>query len=97
MLGEKPTNNSFIKKPEEVRKILELCVKNNIPVTGTVFRKTASELEQSIDFIKENYGSKYLIPGTIYMKHMNQWLLAIILSIQSLVGQKKYLKKEKIN
>ena len=36
LLGEKPSPNTFNKKPGEVRKILELCQKNNIKVTGLI-------------------------------------------------------------
>ena len=67
LLGEKPTNNTFVKTPEEVRKILELCINNRIPITGTVFGKSAEELEKSIQFIKEHFGEEFLLPNIIIL------------------------------
>lgn len=65
LLGQLPNSNSFNKTPEEVEKIIKLCLKNDISVTGTVFHKTAKELEESISFIKEKYGEDYLLPQII--------------------------------
>ena len=65
LLGEVPSPNTFNKKPQEVRKIIELCIKNNIKVTGTIYRKTANELEETINYVKEYFGEEYLIPQVI--------------------------------
>ena len=65
LLGEKPSPNTFNKKPDEVRKILELCQKNNIKVTGTIYRRRADELEETINYVKDTFGPEYLIPQII--------------------------------
>lgn len=65
LLGQMPNSDSFSKKPKDVEKIIKICLENGIPVTGTVFHKTAKELEESISFIKEKYGKDYLLPQII--------------------------------
>ena len=65
LLGEKPSPNTFNKKPDEVRKIIELCKRNNIKVTGTIYRRRADELEETINYVKDNFGPEYLIPQVI--------------------------------
>ena len=65
LLGEKPKPNTFNKKPEEVKKIIQLCKKYDISITGTVYRKKANELEDTIRFIVDNYGKEYLLPQII--------------------------------
>ena len=73
-LGEKPTQNTFVKKPEEVKKIIEVCLNYHVPITGIVYQKNASELEDSILFVKEQYGEDYLIPQIIIYdkEHLNR-------------------------
>ena len=65
LLDAKPSNNAFNKKPNEVRKIIELCKKHDIEITGILYDKTKEELETTINFLLENYGKKFLIPQII--------------------------------
>ena len=77
LLNTPPTPNTFNKKTEEVKKIIELCLKNNIKITGTIFGKKADEIEETIDFIKEKFGKQYLIPQIIILskEHLNGLML----------------------
>ena len=43
LLDRNPDQNAYNKKPQEVLKILKLCIKNNIKITGTLYRKTSEE------------------------------------------------------
>ena len=47
---------------EELQKIVEVCKKNNIEITGSVFSKSAEKLEENIQYIKENFGENLLTP-----------------------------------
>ena len=76
LLNTPPTNNFFNKKPEEVHDILETCLYYKVPITGTVFRKSAKELEETMEFIKRYYGDKFLLPQiVIYSKKHLQCVL----------------------
>lgn len=55
----KKLGNNYI---EEIEKIIEVCKRNNIQITGSIFLKTSEEIEKSINYIKENYGQAYLTP-----------------------------------
>lgn len=55
----KQLGNNYI---EEIEKIIEVCKRNNIQITGSIFLKTSEEIEKSINYIKENYGQAYLTP-----------------------------------
>ena len=95
LLGEKPSPNTFNKKPDEVRKIIEVCKKNNINVTGTVYRRHPEELEETIDFVKNTFGSEYLTPQVIIedKKHLQvilsylfgKGLLSVIINSPSIL------------
>ena len=64
LLGEVyPT--CFYRTPEDVKKIITLCNDNNIPITGVIFKKAYDELEESINYLKEEYGKEYLLPQII--------------------------------
>ena len=39
--------------------------KNNIKITGTLYRKTSEELESTINYIKQYYSDEYLTPQII--------------------------------
>ena len=80
LLGEKPSPNTFNKKPNEVRKIINVCKESNIKVTGTLYRKNAEELEETINYVKNTYGPEYLIPQIIIedKKHL-QVILSYLL------------------
>ena len=65
LLNTKPSNNAFNKKPSEVRKIIELCLKHNIEITGILYDKTKDELEETINFLLGTYGKEFLIPQII--------------------------------
>ena len=65
LLNSKPTPNTFNKKPSEVEKIIKLCLENDINITGTIYCKDAYELEDTINYIKNNFGKEYLIPQVI--------------------------------
>lgn len=54
------TGSMFLKKPDEVKKIIPLCRKFGIEATGSIFLRKASQLQDSIDFIMENYDDSYL-------------------------------------
>ena len=47
---------------DEIEKIIKICKKYNIPITGSIFHRTADELEKSIDYVKSTYGNAYLKP-----------------------------------
>ena len=47
---------------DEIEKIIKICKKYNIPITGSIFLRTADELEKSIDYVKSTYGNAYLKP-----------------------------------
>ena len=55
----KQLGNNYI---EEIEKIIEVCKRNNIQITGSIFLKIFEEIEKSINYIKENYGQAYLTP-----------------------------------
>lgn len=55
----KQLGNNYI---EEIEKIIEVCKRNNIQITGSIFLKTSEKIEKSINYIKENYGQAYLTP-----------------------------------
>lgn len=65
MLKQDPINNSFGTTPEEVEKIINLLLENNIEITGIVFKKKEKELKDTIEFIKNKYGKDYLLPQII--------------------------------
>ena len=65
LLDRNPDQNAYNKKPQEVLKILKLCIKNNIKITGTLYRKTSEELESTINYIKQYYSDEYLTPQII--------------------------------
>lgn len=65
LLGQLPTPNSFSKKTEEVEKIIQICLENEIPITGTIYHKKPDELLDTIEWIKQNYGKEYLLPQII--------------------------------
>lgn len=59
------TSNIFIKSYSEIIKIIKLCEDYGIEVKRSIFLKNSSELQESIDFICENYGKEYLHALTI--------------------------------
>ena len=68
------TGSVFKQPAEEIEKIVKVCKENNIEITGSVFIQSANSLIQSIDYIKANYGSKYLKPLIINknVKHLER-------------------------
>ena len=58
----------------EIEKIIEICKKYNIEITGSVFLKKSSSLQKTIDFIIENYDERYLTPLIIIKepKHLSE-------------------------
>ena len=50
---------------EEIEKIVEVCEKNGIEVTGSVFRNTAEEIEKIVEVCKEN-GIE--VTGSVFLK-----------------------------
>ena len=58
----------------EIEKIIEICKKYNIEITGSVFLKKSSSLQKTIDFIIENYDEMYLTPLIIIKepKHLSE-------------------------
>ena len=54
--------SAFFKSSEEIEKIIEVCKENKIELTGSVFLKSAKQLKENVDYIKEEFGSEYLIP-----------------------------------
>ena len=50
---------------EEIEKIVEVCEKNGIEVTGSVFRNTAEEIEKIVEVCKEN-GIE--VTGSVFFK-----------------------------
>lgn len=53
---------------EEIEKIVEVCRKNNIPISGSIFLKSADDIENSIDYVKSIYGEAYLKPLIVNKK-----------------------------
>ena len=51
--------------------MVELCKKNNIEITGSIFLIELSSLTKNVEYIKEKYGQKYLKP-TIIIKNLNR-------------------------
>ena len=54
-----------MKSAEEIEKIVEICKKYNIEITGTVFRQSAEEIEKIVE-ICEKYNIE--ITGSVFMK-----------------------------
>ena len=65
ILKQDPINNSFATTPEEVEKIINLLLNNNIGINGIVFKKKENDLKETIEFIKKKYGEDYLLPQII--------------------------------
>ena len=80
----------FIKTSEEIEKIIEVCKRNNIQITGSIFLKTSEEIEKSINYIKENYGQAYLTPLII---NKNVEHLKIVLPYLESLGVLPYVVK----
>ena len=51
---------AFRRNADSVEKIIELCQENLIPVEPTLFYKDEIELRETINYIKNNYGARYL-------------------------------------
>lgn len=47
---------------EEIEKIVKVCKENGIELTGSIFLKSAKQLQENINYISENYGDEYLKP-----------------------------------
>ena len=58
----------------EIEKIIRICKKYNIEITGSVFLKKSSSLQKTINFIIENYDERYLTPLIIAKepKHLSE-------------------------
>ena len=72
--GIEITGSVFYKSPEEIEKIIQICRSNGIEITGSVFLKSSKELEISIEYIKNNYGQRFLKPLIINksVSHLRQ-------------------------
>lgn len=46
----------------EIEELVEICKENGIEITGSVFLRSARQLQENIDYILENYGKEYVIP-----------------------------------
>ena len=59
-----------------VEKIVEVCQKNKIKITGSVFLKNPKQLKENIEYIKQNYGEEYLTPLIVSknLKHLQKTL-----------------------
>ena len=47
---------------EEIEKIVKVCEAHNIKLTGSIFLKSAKQIKENIEYIKENYGEEFLKP-----------------------------------
>ena len=54
---------------DEIEKIITVCQKNNVPITGSVFRRTAEEIEKIIKVCEKN---NILITGSAFNKTVNE-------------------------
>ena len=52
--------NLFKKTPEDLLEIILLCKKYNIKITGSLFNNSINDIKTNIEYIKNNYGDKYL-------------------------------------
>ena len=65
------TGSVFKKTAEEIEKIVEVCNKNGIEITGSIFIKKAEKLNDNITYVKEKFGSEYILP-LIISKNIKQ-------------------------
>lgn len=56
---------------DEIKEIIKVCKENNIDLTGSIFLKSAKQLQNNIDYVKNNYGVEYLTP-LIVCKNLKQ-------------------------
>ena len=57
------------KDVDEIKKIEQVCKKNGIEITGSVFMRTAAEIKEIVEVCKEN-GIE--ITGSIFLKNLKQ-------------------------
>lgn len=90
----KQLGNNYI---EEIEKIIEVCKRNNIQITGSIFLKTSEEIEKSINYIKENYGQAYLTPLIINknVEHLKNVLPYVVKSASILTLTLDEIKERK--
>ena len=50
---------------EEIEKIIEVCQKNNIEITGSVFKRTSEEIEKIVEVCQRN---NIEITGSVFLK-----------------------------
>ena len=56
---------------DEIKEIIKVCKENNIKLAGSTFLKSAKQLQNNIDYVKNNYGVEYLTP-LIVCKNLKQ-------------------------
>ena len=64
------------KDVDEIKKIEQVCKKNGIEITGSIFNKNSKQLKENIEYIKQNYGEEYLTPLIVSknLKHLQKTL-----------------------
>ena len=64
------------KDVDEIKKIEQVCKENGIEITGSIFSKNSKQLKGNIEYIKQNYGEKYLTPLIVSknLKHLQKTL-----------------------
>ena len=56
---------------DEIKEIIKVCKENNIKLAGSTFLKSAKQLQNNIDYVKNNYGWEYLT-SLIVCKNLKQ-------------------------
>ena len=51
---------AFRQNADSVEKIINICKENLIPVEPTLFYKDDVELKETVEYVKKNFGSRYL-------------------------------------
>ena len=88
--GIEITGSVFRKTADEIEKIVEVCNKNRIEITGSIFYKTAEKLNDNITYVKEKFGSEYIVP-LIISKNIKQ--LKEVLPYLKEIGYLEYVKE----
>ena len=70
------TGSVFRRTATGIKEIVKVCKDNGIEVTGSVFTKNSKQLKGNIEYIKQNYGEKYLTPLIVSknLKHLQKTL-----------------------
>ena len=67
---------------EEIEKIIEVCRANNIEISGSIFLKKSKDLNESIEYIKNNYGQEFLKP--LIINKSVKYLIQVLPYLQQL-------------